>query len=353
MDTTTQVAVGRNEKGMVIVYAAILMVMLFGLLGLAVDSAHLFKVRNELQNAADAAALKGAWYLYTRPVTAGELPTLDFPTALTKAQEVVNKSDNQALSSAAITVGYWNLDWDSSIDHDLQPTTITPTIKDVPAVRAVVNRAAGSNGGPVGNFFMQVLGQANATAAVGSRPAVAMSGFPGAVPPNNLFPMALSKCMTDHYFSQVPMPVPPPQINISSAYGPGGVGCYTGQWTSFKLDKNDVPTIQDLIVNGNPDPVQTGDDIWIEPGAKNALFKFVDDWLPVGGKDVLMAIVDGDLSSKGELTVTGFATFHIDGAENGSSPYVYGHFIEYHATAPGIRPGGTPTNTVTLPIMAQ
>ena len=53
-------AFGRNESGAVAIITAILMVVFLGFLALAVDIGHLAAVKNELQNAADAAALAGA-----------------------------------------------------------------------------------------------------------------------------------------------------------------------------------------------------------------------------------------------------------------------------------------------------
>jgi hypothetical protein len=54
----------RDQKGAVIVLVAILLVVFLGMAALAIDVYHLFVVRNELQNAADAGALAGAKVLY-------------------------------------------------------------------------------------------------------------------------------------------------------------------------------------------------------------------------------------------------------------------------------------------------
>ncbi|EKD59121.1 MAG: hypothetical protein ACD_55C00153G0001 [uncultured bacterium] len=267
-----------------------------------------------------------------------------------------NSSDNTALKDAMVDVGYWNTN-----SNILQPTTLPTPVPgvDIPAVRVIASRSDGNNGGPVKNFFMQIFGKDYSQ--VSSRAAVAMLGFPYTVPPAvpaELFPLALSKCMTDQYFSQVPMPDPPPEIRISSPYIPGGDTCYSGQWTSFKADTNDVRTIKDLMYKGNPEPLAIGDEIWIEPGVEGSLYNhIVPDWLPEGGKDVIMAIVDAgtsDLSVKGDLPITGFASFHIDGAVlKGLDKYVYGHFIEYFTSPPGTMPGGPPTNTLTRPRLIQ
>ena len=352
MDTTPQLI--HNEKGMVIVYVAILVMMLFGALGLAVDTGHLFKVRNELQNAADAAALKGAWHLYTRPTDPSQPSVLQWEVALQQARDMIteNSSDNVPLKDAVVEVGYWNLDAGM-----LQPTTMpSPGARDVPAVKVATSRSEGSNDGSVQNYFMRIFGKDQT--AVGSKPAVAVLTPPGGVPANTetLFPLALSKCMTDHYFSQVPLPDPPPQIRINSPYLPGGENCDSGQWTSFKTDRNDVPTIKGLMDTGNDTPLSVGDDIWIQPGAETALFSpILTRWLPEGGKDVIMAIVDtgtSDLSVKGDLPITGFAAFHIDGAVGGSDKYVYGHFIGYVNPPPGATPGGSSSN-ILLPVLVH
>lgn len=53
-----------NQKGVVLPLIAILLVVFVGIAALAIDIGHLYVVRNELQNAADAGALAGAKVLY-------------------------------------------------------------------------------------------------------------------------------------------------------------------------------------------------------------------------------------------------------------------------------------------------
>ena len=54
----------KSEKGVTLVYVALLLVVFLGMAALAVDVGYLMVSKNELQNAADAAALAGASYLY-------------------------------------------------------------------------------------------------------------------------------------------------------------------------------------------------------------------------------------------------------------------------------------------------
>lgn len=50
----------RDKKGITIIYIALIIVMLIGFLGLAIDIGYLYVAKGQLQNAADAAALAGA-----------------------------------------------------------------------------------------------------------------------------------------------------------------------------------------------------------------------------------------------------------------------------------------------------
>lgn len=349
MDTARKLTIIGNRKGVAVIYIALAILALVASLGLVIDLGHLYVVRGELQNAADASALAGAAVLYKDPLNPNAPPSLDFTRARTAATNFIgqNKSDGITLTDGTIATGYWNL------SRSTLETPVTPTNQHVPAVVATISRSSGSNGGPVATMFTKLFGIEES--AVSSRTAVAVSGFPGGAPGNSLFPMALSSCMTDHYFSQSPLPEPPPSITISSVYVPGGSNCYTGQWTSFATDANDVATITDFITNGNPTELNSGDDIWIQPGAKAALYGFVDNWLPAGGKDVFMAIVgsgSGEITTHSEMEITGFARFHIVSGDQ-SAKTITGYFIEYLATFPGARPGGSPSNTVTPPVMVQ
>jgi hypothetical protein len=278
--------------------------------------------------------------------------------AVEKAKEMIaeHSSDNATLKDALVEAGFWNGE-----TKTFHPTTLPPSgINNRAAIRVTVSRAEGSNGGPVVNLFMQLFGKDKT--AVGSEPAVAVygGGNAGSLPPSdnsNFFPMALSKCMTDHYFSQSPMPDPPPQIIINSPYLPGGESCSSGQWTSLTTGSNDVPTIREFMDSGNPEPLKVGDKIWIEPGAEASLYSpTLTNWLPDGGKDVIMAIVDtgtSSLSVKGALPITGFVTFHIDGAVGGSAKYVYGHFTNTITFPTGATPDGSTSNVWSPPRLVQ
>lgn len=350
MDAVRPIAMINNQKGMTLVYVAICIVILCGFLGLAVDLGHMQVVRGELQNAADAAALAGASRLYA---VSEDTPTLDWNAATSAATAFIseNKSDNAALADGTVEVGYWNLSWDPATNPPLIPATTAPgslTTDDIAAVKVTISRSAGSNGGPVDTFFMKALGVDNAP--VGSRPAVAAVGFTGSVPVGTLFPLAIAECVTNFYFNpDNPIPDPPPTIRFSSPstlYSNGGPNCYTGQWTTLQSSPEmGTSTISALTTNSTP--LKVSDQIFTVDATsnRNALYKDVKDLLPAGGegKDVLLAIVNGNVRDSGLRPIKGFATFHIDRADNGSNPFVEGHFVNFETVGTGL--GGSPSNT--------
>ena len=342
MDPDPVRVIGRNREGFVIVYLALALLAMIGFLGLTIDLGHLYLVRGELQNAADASALAGAALLYADPLTPHGV-TLDLGRARAAATGFVtqNSSDGTALADGAITAGCWN-----RITEQKEPcATLPPEEPQTAAVFAVIARSAGNNGGAVRNYFATAVGVAESP--VSSREAAAMVAFIGSVPGGVLFPMALPSCMTDHYFSRTPLPAPPITITIPSRYAAGGSGCYTGQWSSFQ---NDLPDIAPLLSGGNPDSLKRDDLVWIQPLVTPSPYPNV-----VVNRDVLMAIVDsasGDSSSHGQMAIKGFATYHIDSV-NQAGHSIAGYFIDYYATYPGAGPGGALSNSITPPRMVQ
>ena len=309
----------RNESGATAVVVGLLSVVFLGFAAMAVDFSHLMVVRNELQNAADAAALAGAsaFYPSTTP------PTPNWIAAETSASNAIrlNKSDGVNLVNCEVGSGYWNL---SQTPFGLQPQSITPGDKDAPAVKVRVSRSAGMNAGPVVPFFARILGIDSVSA---SAEAVAVVASPGSVAPGALFPVAISKAVADQagdYNDDTKT------IKIGSSYH--YPDSQAGQWTSLDLDRNDVSTIRDLIENGNPTPLKIGDNIWIQPGTETTLYSSV----PVG-KEVCLLVVDAILSdtTHSEVPIYAFIGFHIIGSVGQNEKYIEGHFIPDFYFRPG------------------
>lgn len=385
-----------RQQGAMLITASLWLILLIGLAALAFDIGHLLVVRNELQNAADAAALAGANCLDTSTDSraaaclTAKSPTLNWVVASAKATNSIglNKSDGVGLATGTVQTGYWDVNGGTA----LQPSTLSPlgpctvvggvmtTECHKPAVMVTLGRTTGNNGGPVGTLIATMF---NGAAIPISARAVAVISSPGNVLPGNLIPQAINKCMFDLYWDfatnspkaatsatltytdknnnqiyTIPQTIGEPwQIRFGSSYHYGS--CSAGQWTSFKKDANDVPTVRDLIENGNPDPMGVGDSTWIEPGTATTLYdKLASKYPTPPGADVTVVVVDqpSGLDSKGPAPIVAFAGFHIDVIKGASGPnpkfYIEGHFVK-GATATGSSGIGPFYGTYTPPRLAQ
>ncbi|MDN7183082.1 pilus assembly protein TadG-related protein [Caballeronia sp. SEWSISQ10-4 2] len=337
-----------RQRGVVAVMTALCLVVLIGFAALAIDLGRAWVVRNELQNAADVAALAGAGALgpnYAKP---------NWTQADAKAQSAIslNATEGTMLTTGTVQSGYWNV---TGSPAGLQLPGITPGTYDKPAVQVTVSRSAGQNGGPLTLLLAPVIG---ITTLPISATAVAVISAPGYAAKGSLFPTAITQCLYSAYWNSAtgqplndPATGQPKEFKIGTSYQyPGcATGLWGGQWTSFQLNVQDVPSIRDLIANGNPTPLSIGDTTWIQSGVKNSIYNNV----PVPA-DVLLPVVTS-LNTGSAVPIVGFAPFHIDGAVNGSNPYISGHFIAGYK-APGASGGGgagTYYGAVTAASLAQ
>ena len=341
----------RNSRaGQTLITVALALVAILGFVGLAVDVGLMMLARNEVQNAADAAALSGAseFYKFTTP-PAGPVATPNWARAQDSAAKAVtrNKVMNTALVTGTYQTGYWNL---TGTPSGMQSTTKNPLLAtDRPAIKVTIVKAAGSNGGPISLFLAPLVGVSNMNIKAS---AVAVSSDPGAVSPGQLLPVAIAKCLYDNYWD-VPTNSPkidpgtglPYEFKITSSYMTGP--CEGGQWTSFKEDVNNVPAVRDLIANGNPDPLSIGDSIWIEPGVKNTLYSSI----PVPA-DVFLPVVAGPIDTHAENLLVGFGAFHIDASVGGSGKYIQGHFLT-GKILPYSSQGGPGYGSVSPPVLVK
>lgn len=341
----------RNQRGAVAITVALMMLILLGFAAISIDVGYLFVVRNELQNAADAAALAGAPCIYPR-AQCGNTNAAAPDWATAQAQAVLgvslNKSSNVTLTgyTSDVSYGYWDV---TGSVKGLQTSMPPSPAVGKPAVQVVVSRSGTKNGGGVPSFLAKIWGlQSVPENAV----AVAVISDPGNTGSGALFPVALTKCMYDQYWDstngkpKVATSTTPPgtgQPNqvvgqpytfyVTSSYHAGP--CEAGQWTTFDTTANDVPTVRNLISNGNPDPAAVGspggvcstpDDTctYIQPGTKTTLYTSVNDCSAAGNKAceyVLVPIVQ-DLTTTSYERILAFACVHIDQAVGGSGKYI-------------------------------
>jgi len=328
-----------NQRGSIIIVVAVLLTVFFGIAALAVDIGHITIVRNELQNAADAAALFGASSLTSSPTSS---------TTTTAVQQAVtsiiehNKSDSVALTGATVSTGWWDLA--SPSPQTLASARTVST--QCPAVQVTVSRSAGNNGGPVQHWFASVIGISTSNVSATATAVIAPAGtaLPGATPgtpsTGGLLPVVIGQAVANQWSTYNS---PSSQIKIGSDYHyPTDAA---GQWTSFLTEENDVPDIENLISTGNTAPVSIGNSIWTEPGTKTALFTAV---AALVGQTVLLPVVAAITPSSWQ-PVVGFIGFHITDSEGGSSKYIEGYFVgDFYAgsTSPT---GGTGVVDTTAP----
>ncbi|MDN7440249.1 TadG family pilus assembly protein [Burkholderia cepacia] len=314
----TQPAGPARQRGSVALFFLMFLIPLLSFGALAIDIAWVVTVNNQLQNAADAAALAGADAMMSPSGGA-----VNWAQAAPAANGVIarNSAAGAALSTGTVTTGYWNVTRNPS---SMQPTTITPGTYDVPAVQVTVSRAPGVNGGSIPLLLGGLLGIPGAS---GSATAVAVLAAPGGVAAGALFPVAIDQCVYNLYWNAStsqplinPLTGAPYEFTITNglAYG---LLCTGGQWTSFQSSATDTSTIAGLMTTGNPTTLNIGDSINLATGSKTALYASV----PVG-TTVLLPVVTQTATST-TVPIVAFAPFHIDVSLGGSSKYIQGHFV--------------------------
>ncbi|MGQ9922030.1 MAG: pilus assembly protein TadG-related protein [Desulfobacca sp.] len=317
-----------DSAGGVAAVTAILLTVLLGFIGLALDLGRLTLLESEMQRAADAGALAGARALAPYPNDAGVVGDIlwdnvypDDGTKPTKMTISKNLVDGKNLTDCTVEVGYWDLQ-----DKVLRPYTTTWLTNLIPAVRVTISKAGESNGGPAKFFFSSFVGKADSDLTVQSL--AALPGGPSLATKGAAFPFAVPKEFVEKNWNKSNL-----SVYIGSIYNNNTWQTSDqGQWTSFLVDRNDVPTIRELMRIGNPEGIKIGDKIYIQPGAKATLYGNAAAYI---GQVVLIPVVDGNITARNHLPIVGFVAFYIEGTNQGQK-WVKGHF-EKNYLAPGTR----------------
>jgi hypothetical protein len=295
-----------DQSGAMSLAVALFLAVVVAAAALGIDFSRLAWVQSELEKAADAGALAGARLLV--PATGGD-STPDWLAGQEMALQTVqrNRADAQPLSQAQVEYGYWNM-----ATKTLESAGVVPTALHLPAIRVTVAKQEGENGGPLRLFFAPIFGVATWTLKAQS---VAVVSGPYNIPPGGAFPLAVPKEVLDQYQWDRE---PPDTVRI------GGSGD-DGQWTSFSIGANDVPTIRELMASGNPSELKIGDNIWIVPGTKTTLYE--EAAAKIGGPPVVVPVVMTDFSSQSYTPILGFASLVIEDVQGGDDKYIQGHFV--------------------------
>ncbi len=261
----------RDTRGIAAVFVAVSIFLLLISVGIVVDLGHLYVVRQELQNAADAGADAGAMSLYwlsngTQPEDAKDL--LNCAYAHLKAMEVVfkNKSDGKYLliSPADIDVGAWQHNAASNAWEFQELPCDAANSYTINAVRVTTRRTNTWNG-PVNLFFGAIMGfdSVEVTAQ-----ATAMLGWVRHLRPGRGFPIAVGE---DY--------VPPPGQKMPVTFKNDWSD--TGCWHTFKHPYPDADYIEDLVTgdwkDNGIDPqdldIKVGDNIMLKNGVATSVLK--------------------------------------------------------------------------------
>lgn len=308
-----------SQRGAVTLMTALLLPVLLGAAAFAIDLAWVRVVRNQLQNAADAAALAGAHHLTTA------IPTQEMWTdAETRAHKTVmlNAAAGSTLAHDQIETGYWN---PQQSDARLNLRPHTPTAQEVPAVRVVLRKAEGLNGGPVDTFLAQLWSLLSIDT---SARAIAARVAPGRVQAGGVFPLAISQCLYEQYWNRLASPAGPrldpltgqPIVfRIGSSYH--YESCDTGQWSSLQTGSNSASQVRDMIRDGNLLPLAIHDPIWVQSGTETTLYQAVHSCSEAGNRKcaqvvipVVQTLVPGSLTR-----IQAFACLRLLDAELGAS----------------------------------
>ncbi len=186
----------RDNSGAVAIIVGISMIMLMSFAALSIDLGHLFVVKNELQNASDAAALAGARVLYNDD--GSMINESSNQTAFDAA--VLNKSENVAvdvhgLQDGDVQRGHWSFATKTFTPNastatfnlwDLSTEELDADVDFINAVRVKTRR----EDTPAASFLATIFGKDSFTLGAD---AVAYIGFAGSLSPGDA-EMPISIC---------------------------------------------------------------------------------------------------------------------------------------------------------------
>ena len=248
----------REQRGVIAIVVALLFLGLIGVAALAIDVVHLFLVKNELQNAADAGSLAGARFLYQDD----GLSVNENTNQIAYQAAVANGSEGSPVdvnwsggNSGDVERGHWSFSTRMFTPNaSLQPVPLWDVTSEeldandnfVNAIRVTARRQAT----PVTSIFARIFGYESFSPAA---EAIAYIGYAGTLTPGEAEqPLVICKetlLENGHYSCS---------IGRKMSMGEQVPGQETGGWSDFTQDNpcfNGVafPTIRPLVCGGgNP-----------------------------------------------------------------------------------------------------
>jgi Flp pilus assembly protein TadG len=297
-----------GQRGAVLLVVALLLFVLVGLAALAIDLGYSYVVKNELQNAADAAALAGGAVLFTdnqnclsngSPYhcctgagTGSCSPSVIDNASVTSTATAVateNNSGGNPVPAPNVEIGHYsfasfwgspgtftvNMTGSQMTDWQTQSfSTLNGNTNFINAVRVTVSRT------DVPRFFSMIFGSSPLTVTV---QAMAYVGFAGSLPPGALdAPIGICKqslitdpaCTSNCQYTCVNGRM----INSST----GQATSNTGAWTNFTqpCETSNPSNVPSACSGANPTVVLFGDGMGTVGGQQTPVRNSVEDcWL--------------------------------------------------------------------------
>lgn len=152
---------GGPRTGAVAVWVALMLLVLLGFVGLALDSAHVLTAKQQLQSAADAAALAATAQVASDPDASH--PSTPYQT--TRQAAIAIATQNDAAKSPVLLDPNYSNDPSGDIvvgDWDASTQTFTPDTASPDSVMVTARRTAVGGGGPLGLNFGDLFGKPSA-----------------------------------------------------------------------------------------------------------------------------------------------------------------------------------------------
>ena len=181
----------KDDSGVIAIVIAILLVLLIGFGAFAIDIPHLYVIRNELQNAADAGSLAGARVLYNEQGTAVN----EDANRIAKEAAIQNTSDKQPVdvnwtsgNTGDVQRGHWSFATRTFTPNDsLLPVSLWDVGTDeldadlnfINAVRVITRREST----PAISFLAKIFGRDSFQL---SSEAIAYIGYAGTILPGEV-----------------------------------------------------------------------------------------------------------------------------------------------------------------------
>ena len=356
----------KAERGVVLVFVTIAMVALIGMAAWSTETSRAWQAKNQLQAAADSAALAGAGSLLS-----ADFLTVDEGGARTAAMaygaEHIALGTMLTVAAADVEVGSW--------DMALQTFTALPGNTDPNVMRAV--RVITRRDNVLNGSVATVLGQAMGVTSIPvNTDAVAEWGFAGFGGPGVVdLPIAIDCCAvagntpgaecTENYCDVVTNTVPNPCLlsngETTSCLEFHSTPEQNACWTEFDGDSPSisVPGMTDIVQNGNPDDIGQ-EPIYIDNGTKTPVVQDIKDRFDAEGTDtdgdgindswvVSLPMIEcqnpGDKCAGGDSQyIVGFLCMDIHEIVVTPDKIIKGDFIcasDSRCNSPGFGPGGT------------